>query len=117
MSENTPGWFSRLTPSRRSAAPDCPTAPARVVHENRLSEDDPAERAVPLSVRSVAAWSWRVLVIAAAAALVGYVIIIFKTVVVAFVIAVLLAVLLEPVSTWLRKRLRFPRALASAFTL
>ncbi|WP_413451158.1 AI-2E family transporter [Georgenia phoenicis] len=116
MSENTPGWLSRLTPTRRSA-PEQPPVVARVVHESRLGEDDSAELAVPLPVRAAAAWSWRLLTIAAAAALVGYLVIVFKTVVVAFVLAILLAVLLDPVSAWLRKRLRFPRTLASAVTL
>ena len=35
----------------------------------------------------------------------------------AFVVAILLAVLLDPISTRLRKRLRFPRALAAMTTL
>ncbi len=81
------------------------------------AEDDPAELAVPFAVRAASAWSWRLLVIAAAAALLGYLVVTFKTVVVAFVVAVLLAVLLDPVSAWLRKRLRFPRTLASATAL
>ncbi len=118
MSENTPpGWLSRLIPARRGDSDEAPPVVARVVHESRLGEDDPAELAVPLPVRAAAAWSWRVLAIAAAAALVGYLIIVFKTVVVAFVVAILLAVLLDPVSAWLRKRLRFPRTLASMVTL
>ncbi|PYG00879.1 Predicted PurR-regulated permease PerM [Georgenia satyanarayanai] len=118
MSENTPpGWLSRLIPARRSDSLEASPVVARVVHESRLGEDDPAELAVPLPVRAAAAWSWRVLAIAAAAALVGYLVIVFKTVVVAFVVAILLAVLLDPVSSWLRKRLRFPRTLASMVTL
>ncbi|MCM3662413.1 AI-2E family transporter [Georgenia satyanarayanai] len=57
------------------------------------------------------------LAIAAAAALVGYLVVVFKTVVVAFVVAILLAVLLDPVSAWLRKRMRVPRTLAAMVTL
>lgn len=118
MSENTPpGWLSRLLPARRSDALEGPPIVGRVVHESRLGEDDSAELAVPLPVRAAAAWSWRVLAIAAAAALVGYLIIVFKTVVVAFVVAILVAVLLDPVSAWLRKRLRVPRTLAAMITL
>ncbi|WP_454084577.1 AI-2E family transporter [Georgenia sp. Marseille-Q6866] len=118
MSENAPpGWLSRLIPARRSDSLEEPPVVARVVHESRLGEDDSAELAVPLPVRAAAAWSWRVLAIAAAAALVGYLVIVFKTVVVAFVVAILLAVLLDPVSAWLRKRLRVPRTLAAMITL
>lgn len=118
MSENAPpGWLSRLIPARRSDSLEGPPVVARGVHESRLGEDDSAELAVPLPVRAAAAWSWRVLTIAAAAALVGYLVIVFKTVVVAFVLAILIAVLLDPVSAWLRKRLRFPRTLAALVTL
>ncbi|WP_324650705.1 AI-2E family transporter [Georgenia sp. H159] len=117
MSENTSGWIARLTPARRASTPDVPPPPPTVVRPPRPAESDPAELSVPRSVRSAAAWSWRILAIAAGTALVGYLTIVFKTVVVAFVIAVLLAVLLDPVSAWLRKRLRFPRSLASATTL
>ncbi|WP_285884992.1 AI-2E family transporter [Georgenia satyanarayanai] len=118
MSENAPpGWLSRLIPARRSDSLEEPPVVARVVHESRLGEDDSAELAVPLPVRAAAAWSWRVLAIAAAAALVGYLVVVFKTVVVAFVVAILLAVLLDPVSAWLRKRMRVPRTLAAMVTL
>ncbi|HLT83294.1 MAG TPA: AI-2E family transporter [Phototrophicaceae bacterium] len=114
--DKPPGWISRLTAARRDSPEDAPV-PVTVVQAHRRDDADPAEHSVTYSVRAAAAWSWRVLVIAAAAALLGYLIITFKTVVVAFVVAILLAVLLEPVSTWLRKRLRFPRTLASAVTL
>ena len=117
MPENVPGWLSRLAPSRRESPR--PEAPGLLVAPRRdgLTDEDSAERSVPISVRATAAWSWRLLVIAAAVALAGYLIIVFKLVVVAFVIAILLAVLLEPISTWLRKRLRFPPALAAMTTL
>ena len=118
MTENTPGWISRLV-ARRGPASDDDDAPVIVAPVARQVPRDglDAERSVPFAVRSAAAWSWRLLAIAAAAALVGYLVVVFKTVVVAFVIAILLAVLLDPVSTWLRKRLRFPRALASMTAL
>src|SRR5690625_3115664 len=113
MTDKPAGWLSRITANRRDTEP----VPVAVVHTPRRDDADPAEHSVTYAVRAAAAWSWRILVIAAAAALLGYLIITFKTVVVAFVVAILLAVLLEPVSTWLRKRLRFPRTLASAATL
>ena len=123
MAENPPGWWSRLSPSRRleRGTPsdtasrtrrdpsDIDLLPAHMV----VRPADEGQPYVPRSVRAAAGWSWRLLVIAAASALIGYLIITFKLVVVAFVIALLLAVLLDPVSTWLRKRLRLPRALAA----
>src|SRR5690606_40043060 len=107
---------SRLTAARRASPEDAPV-PVTVVKSHRRDGADPAEHSVTYSVRAAAAWSWRVLVIAAAAALLGYLIITFKTVVVAFVVAILLAVLLEPVAAWLRKRLGFPRTLVSGATV
>lgn len=68
---------------------------------------------VPFPVRAAAAWSWRIVAITAASVLVGYLLITFKTVVVAFIVAILLAVLLHPMAKWLRRYLRFPKALAS----
>ncbi|HLT85058.1 MAG TPA: AI-2E family transporter [Phototrophicaceae bacterium] len=117
MSEKTAGWMSRFASGRRAPAPDLPPTATTAVQRPPRAPDEPAELAVPYPMRAAAAWSWRVLAVAAVAALVGYLVIVFKTVVVAFVIAVLLAVLLDPVSAWLRKRLRFPRALAAIVTL
>ncbi|HLS74324.1 MAG TPA: AI-2E family transporter [Actinomycetaceae bacterium] len=118
MPENVPGWLTRFTPSRRDRESTREVTPVLTTSTPvRLANEDAAERSVPISVRAAAAWSWRILVIAAAAALIGYLIIVFKLVVVAFVVAILLAVLLDPISTRLRKRLRFPRALAAMTTL
>ncbi|MHB1064893.1 MAG: AI-2E family transporter [Georgenia sp.] len=91
-------------------APSAPREPAD------LPRTDPAE-VVPWSLRAAAAWSWRALVVAAVAVGVGYLAITLKTIVVAFLAAILLAVLLEPVTSWMRRRLRFPRALASITAL
>ncbi|MEE6281312.1 AI-2E family transporter [Georgenia sunbinii] len=125
MAENPSGWWSRLTPARRDSG--TPARAPRTGADSAGTDLLPARTAgrpaveaapyVPGSVRTAAAWAWRLLVIAAASALVGYLIITFKLVVVAFVIALLLAVLLDPVATWLRKRLRFPRALAALTTI
>lgn len=69
--------------------------------------------AVPSSVRSAAAWSWRLLVIAAATALILWLAGFFKVLVVAVAIAVLLTVLLAPAVRWLQLRARFSRGVAS----
>ena len=118
MPENVPGWLTRFTPSRRQRESAHEVTPVLTTSAPvRLATDDSAEQSVPIAVRATAAWAWRLLVIAAAAALAGYLIVVFKLVVVAFVVAILLAVLLDPISTGLRKRLRFPRALAAMTTL
>lgn len=88
----------------------------RTLREPERTRTDPAA-VVPWSLRAAAAWSWRALVVAAVGVGVGYVVIVFQTITVAFFGAVLLAVLLEPVAGWLRRRLRFPRALASITAL
>ncbi|MFH5824547.1 AI-2E family transporter [Georgenia sp. AZ-5] len=114
MPDLSASWLARLSASRqqplqgdtvrsRGAGRAAVAAPTRT---------DPAE-AVPWSVRAVAAWSWRVLVIVAAGATLVYAVVTFKTVVVSFLAALLIATLLEPFSAWLRRRLHFPQALAS----
>ncbi|WNB85039.1 AI-2E family transporter [Cellulomonas sp. ATA003] len=75
---------------------------------------DPGADVVPPSVRVAAAWSWRVLVIAAGLALLFWLLAYFKVLVVAVAIAVLLAVLLAPVVRLLVDVARFPRVLAVA---
>ena len=69
--------------------------------------------AVTGSVRSAAAWSWRFVAIALALALAFWLIAYFKVIVVPVAIALLLTVLLQPVATFLKARLRFPVALAA----
>ncbi|WP_206515615.1 AI-2E family transporter [Georgenia faecalis] len=120
MTDNPPGWLARAAgatrPSRRSAQAPAAVRPLTP----RVARRDPgpsADDAVPPSVRSAAAWSWRLLVIAAALVAAGYIVIVFKTVVVSFLVAILLAVLLEPIATRLRRNLRMPRALAAAMTI
>lgn len=73
-----------------------------------------AEQSVAPSVRAAAAWSWRFLFIAGAAALVFWLFGFFKLIVVAVSIALLFAVLLAPFARWLRHYLHFPRAAAAA---
>lgn len=77
--------------------------PVRVV----LEQEPPAEEAdrghpVPSPVRAVAEWSWRVLVIAAAVALIGWLAWQLRLVVFPVAVAVLLAALLYPPVRWLR---------------
>ncbi|MEE6295786.1 AI-2E family transporter [Georgenia wangjunii] len=128
MAKNFSGWLSRLTPARLDPGTRAGTGPlarapgatARVAGTRGArparTEAPGLDGAVPPAVRAAAGWSWRLIVIAAACVIVGYVVVTFKTVVVAFLVAILLAVLLEPISTRLR-RLRLPRSLASLVTI
>ena len=80
-------------------------------------EATPQETAVPLTLRVAADWSWRMLVIAGAFAGLVFVISKIQIIVVPAAIAVLLAVLLEPLLRLLFIKLHFPRTLAATVTL
>ena len=62
----------------------------------------PVSDSVPRVVQISAAWSWRLLLIAAATAGSLWLLGVLKTIVVPVAIALLVAVLLSPVATWLR---------------
>jgi predicted PurR-regulated permease PerM len=72
--------------------------------------------AVPQGLRIATAWSWRLLVLAAAAALVLWLVGRLKDVLIPVSIALLLSALLAPAVGWLRRR-RLPRSLAVAVVL
>lgn len=63
-------------------------------------------------MRTAAAWSWRILVVAGAFGVVIFLIIQFRLLIIPLLIGVLLAALLVPFSAWMQRRLRFPRWLA-----
>lgn len=93
-----------------------PAAP--VLHEGDLATGSTppgwtAEQSVAPSVRAAAAWSWRFLLIAGASAALFWIIGFFQVIVVSVAVALLLTVLLAPVSRFLHHRARFPRGLAS----
>jgi predicted PurR-regulated permease PerM len=69
---------------------------------------------VPRSVQVAAAWSWRLIVIAFAVAVVLVGLSLGKVIWVPVVIALLLTVLLNPVAEWLVRVARLPRVLAAA---
>jgi predicted PurR-regulated permease PerM len=96
--------------------PISPSAPppAVAVEPTVASRDD---EAVPRPLRIAAAWSWRLLIIATAAAVVLFVIGRLKQVLVPLSIALLLSALLAPAVGWLRQRVRLPRSLAVAVVL
>jgi predicted PurR-regulated permease PerM len=71
---------------------------------------------VPLGVRATAAWSWRLLVIAAALAVLVFLVVQVRIVVVPLVVAILLAALLDPLVNWLQRH-RWPRGLGVALAV
>lgn len=62
---------------------------------------------------ATAAWSWRLLLIVAAVAVLIWLVSFFRVIVVAVAVALLLTVLLSPLSSFLQRRARFGRTLAS----
>jgi predicted PurR-regulated permease PerM len=101
-----------MTTTRPSAP--VPTAkPAPTAPDPRPAQPE-ARSAVPMSVQAAAAWSWRLVMIAAATALLLWVIGYFKVLVVSVAIAVLLTVLLAPLVRFLQRRARFRRGAAAS---
>uniref|UniRef100_UPI003BA84E57 AI-2E family transporter n=1 Tax=Cellulomonas sp. TaxID=40001 RepID=UPI003BA84E57 len=70
------------------------------------------DQAVPSSVRNAAAWSWRLLLIGAALAVLLWLLSELKVVVVPIAVALLLTVLLAPFVGWVQRTARLPRAAA-----
>lgn len=75
--------------------------------------DAEVSSSVTPSMRIAAAWSWRVLVVAAAIVLVGFVIVLLREVAVPVFVAILLSALLVPLCNWLQKK-GWPKGLAVA---
>lgn len=68
-------------------------------------------------MRTAAAWSWRLLVVAGAIGVLIFLIIQLRLIVIPLLIGVLLAALLVPYAAWLKSRLRFPHWLAVAVAM
>lgn len=116
------GLRGRLA-AARSGGPDplgSPTEPLTATAPVMLVEAAPegpkVEDGVPWGIRSAAAWSWRLIVIAAAVALLLYVVSHLPLVVIPLAIALLLAAMLEPAVAWLKAR-GTPPALAAALVV
>lgn len=77
----------------------------------------PGDAAVPESVRSAAAWSWRLLLVGGAIAAGGWLVVQLKVIVVPVAVALLLTVLLTPVQRVLQRRLRMSRGLSAGLAL
>ncbi|MEO7122617.1 MAG: AI-2E family transporter [Lacisediminihabitans sp.] len=86
-----------------------PISPARSRSDAEFSGD----QVVPRGVKIAGAWSWRILAIVAVIALVGYLVVQLREIVVPFMVAILLAALLVPLVQFLVRH-RWPKWLAVA---
>ena len=101
----------------RASPPGSPTSGPRCAATS--TEPEPIEIAagtsnfsraeVPYGVDLAAAWSWRLLVIAGAAALLGYLISFLAVMVIPVVVALLISALVVPVVDWLVRHRRTPQ--------
>lgn len=84
-----------------------------------LSETgSPQDRAyVSPWIRAAAAWSWRILLILAAVALLLWIARYISEIIIALALALLLALLLAPMVSWMRNKWRVPALLAAAIGL
>ena len=74
-------------------------------------------RFVPQLLAAMGAWAWRILVIAAAIALIVWVLIKLSPLIIALLVSLLLAVVTEPLNSALHKKLHWPRAAAAGATV
>ncbi len=93
------------------ASPD-PTSP----EPRTTPRARPVEENVPIGVRTAAAWSWRLILIGAALAVLLRLVGMLQLVLIPVAIALLLAGLLQPAASWLRHR-GLNRTLAAAIVL
>lgn len=92
-------------------------ASAAAAHDDgvrRPSPVGPDQAELPHGLRLAAGWSWRMLVIVAAAAVVLWLVGRLRLVLIPLAIALLLAALLTPAVQRLRRQAHFPRSLATA---
>lgn len=75
------------------------------------------QSSIPQGLVTSASWAWRIIVIAILAVAIAWVALRFSTILVALMVALLLAVILEPISAKLQNRWNWPAAAASAVTL
>lgn len=101
--------------AQEAAAKPTVVAPIVVAGHSSVSSRDDED--VPHGLRMAAAWAWRILVLALAAAVAFWVIGRLKTVLIPVSIALLLTALLSPMAHGLRRWIRLPRSLSAAVVL
>ncbi len=100
-----------------TASPEVSPTPAPVSEAAPADAGPTTGDGVPPAVRAAASWSWRLLLIGAALAVLLWLIAQLKVVVVPVAIALLLTVLLAPLVGWMRHRLRLPRGAAAGIAV
>ncbi|MDO5726977.1 MAG: hypothetical protein Q4Q03_03525, partial [Bowdeniella nasicola] len=117
MRRSLPGWLTQATQSLRLrlqtaqeqlATSDYTLHPDEDFSSLQAKAADEPDHVVPWSVRAMASWSWRLIVIGIAMAVLVYALYWMQIVVVPVLVAVLIAVLLDPVNQWQLRVLRFP---------
>lgn len=73
--------------------------------------------AVPAGLKTAAGWAWRIIVVAVVVLAFGRFALYFSTILISLMVSVLIAVILEPASSFLRNRWHWPPALAALVTL
>lgn len=112
--------FERLSNARPGAAgegEDAEGAPVALLEARERDSEADVTGAVPWPLRVAAAWSWRALVVVAAATAAVWGGQRLSMLFLPVAIALLLTVLLEPLVTWLNKKVRLPRTAAAAVGL
>ena len=110
-------FFERFAGPRLSRASDFDTEPMEFRRGDPLDGRRDAADAVPWAMKVAAALSWRAIVIAVAAAGIVWGAMHLSIIIMPVAIALLLAVLLEPLVGWFTRRLNFPRTLSAVLGL
>ncbi|GAB3164698.1 hypothetical protein GCM10027059_21230 [Myceligenerans halotolerans] len=97
--------------------PTRPTAGPSEAAASPASSDHDGGTTVPRTIREAASWSWRILLIGAALAAVGWLLARLQVIVVPVAVALLLAVMLTPARRLLQHTLRVPRGVAAGLSL
>lgn len=109
---------ARIRAAREAAASEAAAAAADVGDDGSADESArDADPQVPYGLRITAAWTWRLLVLAAAGFALLWLVSRLSPVLIPLAIALLLSALLAPAVGFLRTRMRLPASLATAIVL
>lgn len=86
-------------------------------HSDAQSGEYLSHTFIPPALTIMAAWAWRLLAVAAATALVGWVMLKFSLLLIALLVALLLTVVSAPINSTLRNKAHWPPAAAAGVTL
>lgn len=80
------------------------------MHDSALK----SEPTIPMPLQTAGAWSWRIIAIVVVLTGIAWVGLQISQILISLFIALLIAVVIEPMTSWLRKRAHFPSAAAAA---